>query len=239
MAVVRFRDTLNVTVDTQGRARANVSWRLLDGVPDEDVRGLLAHARRRRFAAGEVVFHHRDPGDSLHLITRGRFAIRLSTPLGDAATLAIRGPGDAFGHLALLTDDHARSATVTALEPAETFAVLHRDLEALARRQPAVRAVLLRLLAEELRETSERLVEAYYVDAETRVRRRLAELAALYGARDGQAVVPLTQEELAALAGTSRGTVNRVLRACERDGTVALSRGRIVVLQAGDATTRH
>jgi CRP/FNR family cyclic AMP-dependent transcriptional regulator len=42
--------------------------------------------------------------------------------------------------------------------------------------------------------------------------------------------VPLTQEEIAELAGTSRATVNRVLREAERKGTVELRRGRTAVL---------
>jgi CRP/FNR family cyclic AMP-dependent transcriptional regulator len=58
------------------------------------------------------------------------------------------------------------------------------------------------------------------------VRRRLSELAAIYA--DG--VVPLTQEDVAALAGTSRATVNRVLREEQRLGAVALTRGRTSVL---------
>jgi CRP-like cAMP-binding protein len=35
----------------------------------------LANARRRRFAKGEVVFHEGDPGDTLHLIAKGHFAV--------------------------------------------------------------------------------------------------------------------------------------------------------------------
>jgi CRP-like cAMP-binding protein len=88
-----------------------------------------------------------------------------------------------------------------------------------------VKDVLLRLLAEQLRRASDRLVEAHYVDADTRVRRRLVELAGTYES----GVIPLTQEELAAMAGTSRATVNRVLRDEERAGTVALQRGRVTV----------
>lgn len=41
--------------------------------------------------------------------------------------------------------------------------------------------------------------------------------------------IPLTQEELAELAGTSRATVNAVLRAEQEHGTVELRRGRVVV----------
>ncbi len=42
-------------------------------------------------------------------------------------------------------------------------------------------------------------------------------------------VVPLTQEELAEMAGTSRATVNRVLRDEQERGTVELRRGKTVV----------
>jgi len=65
-----------------------VRWRLLSDVPEEDVRLLLTVARRRRFERGEVVFHRDDPGDSLHLIVSGRFAVRVMTPLGDMVWIA-------------------------------------------------------------------------------------------------------------------------------------------------------
>ena len=58
----------------------------------------------------------------------------------------------------------------------------------------------------------------------------MCELAELYGADDGETVVPLTQEEIAELAGTSRATVNRVLREAEQRGSVELRRGRTAVL---------
>jgi CRP/FNR family transcriptional regulator, cyclic AMP receptor protein len=69
------------------------------------------------------------------------------------------------------------------------------------------------------------VTEAYYLSADDRVLRRLADLAELYGG-----TVPLPQEALAELAGTSRATVNRVLRAQEGLGVIELGRARIVVL---------
>src|SRR5690242_12208396 len=100
-----------------------MQWRLLADVPDEDVRLLLSVARRRRFDRGEVVFHEDDPADSLHLIATGHFAIAKMTPLGDRVWLAVRGPGSSFGEMAVTRSDARRSATVTALERSETFAV--------------------------------------------------------------------------------------------------------------------
>ena len=60
-----------------------------------------------------------------------------------------------------------------------------------------------------------------------RQRRRLGELAA--AAPDGE--VRLTQDDLASLAGTSRATVNRVLRDAQRRGALELRRGRVLVAE--------
>jgi CRP-like cAMP-binding protein len=195
---------------------------------------LLSIARRRTFERGEVVFHRDDPADSLHLIARGRFAARVTTPQGDSVLLEVLGPGQAFGELALLLPGAQRTATVAALEDGETRSVFRDDFTLLQSSHPGVKDVLLRLLAEQLRRASDRIVEAHYVDADTRVRRRLCGLAETYG--DG--VVPLTQEDLAAMAGTSRATVNRVLREEAKRGSVALQRGRVTLLDAQDLERR-
>jgi CRP/FNR family cyclic AMP-dependent transcriptional regulator len=203
-----------------------MEWQLFAGVPQEDVRRLLAIARRRTFARGEVVFHRGDPANALHLIVQGRFAVAITTPLGETAMLGVRGPGEAFGDLALVSGGSTeRSATVSALEPAETRSVLRDDFARLRREHPGIDVVLVAILAESVRRLSEQVAEAYYLPAERRVLRRLADLAELYGG-----AVPLTQEALAELAGTSRATVNRVLREQQERGTVELSRSKTVVL---------
>jgi CRP-like cAMP-binding protein len=215
-----------------------VDWPLLEGLPTEDVRELLSVARRRTFSRAEIVFHRDDLAESLHFVVRGRFAVRVTTPVGDNVLLDVLGPGEAFGELALLLPESRRSATVSALEDGETRSVYRDDFARLQRTHPGVKDVLLRLLAEELRRASERIVEAHYVDAETRVRRRVCELATAYGDGGEQPVVPLTQEDLAAMAGTSRATVNRVLREEERRGSVALARGRVVVVDGAALGSR-
>jgi CRP-like cAMP-binding protein len=208
----------------------------MDGVPDEEMRRLLSVARRRRFSRNEVVFHREDPADSLHLISKGRFAIRIMTPLGETVTIGIRGPEDSFGEMALVADGTKRSATVEALEEAETFAVYVAEFQRLRREHPTVNQVLIGFLAGEVRRQNELLLEALYVPVERRVLRRLAELSALYAGRNS--VIPLTQEQLAEMAGTSRATVNRVLREEQARGTVELRRGRTLVLDAEEIARR-
>jgi CRP-like cAMP-binding protein len=210
-----------------------VQWPLLAGIPEEDARRVLAIARRRTFARREVVFHRGDPADSLHLVLKGRFTARIGTPLGDVALLSVIAPPNAFGEIALLEEGSARSATVVALEPAETRVIHKLDFDALRARHPAVGEVLARALALRVRRLSDLLVEAHYLPADQRVLRRLAELG-----EGGDGMIPLTQEEIAHLAGTSRATVNRVLREAQGRGELELQRGRIQVLDADRLAAR-
>jgi CRP-like cAMP-binding protein len=189
---------------------------------------VLALARRSTYRRGEVVFHHHDPADAVHLVVKGRFDVRITTTHGDVVALAIRGPGETFGELAVVTGTE-RSATVSALEPGETLVLRGSELRRLARDHATVGEVLVRVLAEHVALLSERLVEAYTVDAETRVARRVLELGRVYGGSP-PVTIPLIQEEIAALAGASRATVNRVLREAENRGVVRLSRGKTTLL---------
>jgi CRP-like cAMP-binding protein len=206
-----------------------VEWRLLEDVPAEQVRELLQIARRRTFSRNEVVFHRDDPGDSLHLISKGRFAVYVMTPLGEQATIAVRGPGESFGEMALV-GGMRRSATVAALEDSETFSIYQPDFERLRRQHPGVNDVLVRFLVSEIRMLNERLLEALYVPVERRVLRRLVELAELYPSRDGVPVIALTQEVISELAGAARPTVNQVLREEAKRGTIELMRAKVRIL---------
>ena len=214
-----------------------MEWSLLGDLPPEELRRVLAIARRRTFSRGEVVFHEGDPGDALHLIAEGRFAIRVSTPLGERATLAIRGQGEAFGELALITNA-PRSATVAALEPGETYSIQQAAFDVLRRDHPGVNGILVAVLATAVRRMDELIVEAFYASAEKRVLRRLRDLAVLYGQGSGPITIPLTQEDMACLAGTSRATVNRVLREEEVRGTLSLGRARTTVVDLDELKRR-
>ena len=215
-----------------------MEWRLLAGVPEQEVRELLRIARRRHFSRNEVVFHRDDLGDSLHLIQKGRFSVRVMTPLGDVATIAVRGRNESFGEMALIAEQSRRSATVTALEDAETFAVYREEFEQLRRRHPDVDQILHRFLTDEVRRLNELLLEALYLPAEKRLLRRLVELAALYDGGEDTITISLTQEAIAELAGVGRPTVNQLLREEEKRGTIALERGRTRVLDLDELGRR-
>jgi CRP-like cAMP-binding protein len=199
-------------------------------VPELELRN---SGRRRKFSRGEVVFHEGDPGDSLHRVTTGRFAARITTPLGDVATFAVHAPGEVFGLLAVVHPDARRTATVVALQASETFAIPKSAFVRLRTTYPGMSVAVEHLLVEMLTASSNRLVEALYTPVHLRVRARLRDLARIYGGDGSEAVtIPLSQEDVAGLAGTTRETVNRVLQDEQERGAVTLARRRITITRA-------
>lgn len=203
---------------------------LLEALDPDERRQVLAASRRRTFARREVLFHRGDPGDAVHLLTSGTVAVYVTTPRGSTAIFAVFGPGEAVGEMALI-ESGDRTATAIALEPTETLSLRRAQFEDLRRRHPQIDRMLVHLLAARVRRQNDVLVDAYFASADRRVIRRLHAVAERLPERGGLRTIRLTQEDLAALAGTTRPTANGVLRELERAGILVLRRGRIEVLR--------
>jgi CRP-like cAMP-binding protein len=215
-----------------------VEWILLRGLPPSEVEEVFATGRRRRFARREVVWHEGDRADTVHFIRSGRIAVRALTPLGDMATVAVLGAGNAAGLIAVHASDPYHATGAVALEPTETTAIRLDDLERTRRRLPAVDDAIMHFLADRVLDLTSQLVDALYVSADTRVLRRLSMLVTLYDRGEPEVVVPLTQEDLAGLAGVTRPTANRVLKKEEQRGVLRLSRGAITILDPARLASR-
>jgi CRP/FNR family transcriptional regulator, cyclic AMP receptor protein len=184
-------------------------------------------ANERTFDKGDIVFHQGDPGDSLHLVREGMFAIRASTPLGAILIVDILVPGDVFGEFAVFSNQRRRTTSVNALSPGATLAVEREQLRAAIGFKPELAEEIIATIIGKTESTTQRLVEMLHVPAELRVLRALLSMA---NKEEGSSPVRLTQDELASFAATTRPTANRVLRQEEERGTVELSRGQVMVL---------
>lgn len=206
-----------------------MEYELLASLSEADRRAMLARMARRSFRRGDTLFHEGDPGESLHLIEKGRVAIRPSTPNGDVVTLAVLGPGACFGEQALISDAAQRTASAVALEPVETRVLHRRDVEELRTTQPSIDRFLVDVLGTQVRRLSRQVLEALYHSAEQRVVRRVVELAELYDVGELPIVIGLRQDDVATMAGTTRPTANRVLQQLAERRLVSLQRGRLQV----------
>ncbi len=209
-----------------------MDWTLLSPLPEDERAAVLAAARRRTFAKGEVVFHEGDPADALHLVVSGFLAVRVSTPDGEAATINVLGPGDHVGELALVdrSATTSRSATVVALQAAETRVLSASTFHELCRKRPVLEGLLVDLLAERIRELSARVLDLMYLGIDRRLYRTLLDLGDRFEPGSAAPVIPLTQEQLSDLVGGTRPTVNQVLQRLLDQGVIELGRGRVTVV---------
>jgi CRP/FNR family transcriptional regulator, cyclic AMP receptor protein len=215
-----------------------VDWQFLREESPGDRRRLLSLFHAASYSRGQPLFRQGDVGDSLMLITRGRVVVRVVTPSGETVTFALLGPGDVVGELALVDPAHSRrAATVIALEQVETLVLDRAQFKAARSRETAVDRLLVAILATRVRLAGAQLLEALYTPVRQRVARRLLATCRQYGGR-APVTVPLTQADLAELAGAKRPTVNQVLRALQREGIVSLGRARITVHDF-EALERH
>ena len=202
------------------------------GLPPADSAILQAALRRRTYRRGEVVFHRGDPGDTLHIVRRGRLKIVAPTDSGEEAVLTILGPGDLFGEITLL-DGGPRSATVIALEVVETATLSRRDFLELLHRSPAAVEILLAAMAGTIRRLTDEVTDLMFRDLRSRLAKKLIELAEAHGSPrdDGTLEIqaPLTQEELAGLIGATRPRVNGLLGFFEEHGALVRRGRRIAV----------
>lgn len=208
-----------------------MDWQLLRGLTDADRRAVLSRTVRHAYARDEVLFHEDDPADSLHFVAEGRVMARRSTQAGDSVAFRVIGPGRVLGDVAVSSSNARRSSTVVALERTTTLAMTFSHFRAVCREHPAVERELAVLLAARVKRLSDHLLEALFVPSDRRVVSRLVDLCVEYG--DGLAtdvVIPLTQSDLADLAGATRPTTNRVLRSLADRGLVRLARGRVTVV---------
>ena len=194
---------------------------------------LIAALRIRRFRKGETVFHQGDPGDALFILASGTVKVVLPSDEGaEPAIVAILGPGEFFGELAIL-DGAPHSATIVALEPTETL-VLQRDaFLALIDSEADLRRALLASLAVEIRRLTGHVEDLHFLDLPGRLASRILRLARA----DPKTTVgpvsipwPYTQSELAGMIGGSRQSVNRLLADLADEGIIRLERDVLVVI---------
>jgi CRP/FNR family cyclic AMP-dependent transcriptional regulator len=186
---------------------------LFANLPDEDLRALMAVARKRTFRAGEVIFHREDVGQVLYVLKEGKVNICLMSPEGQAISLVVLGKGDFFGELAIL-DGLPRSTDAIALERVECYTIQRSDIRNAIMKSPKLAIQVLEILCWRLRKTDDKVEDLVVLDVYGRVAKKLLDLAQEHGVNteDGTRIdLRLTQQDLASMVGASRESVNKVL----------------------------
>jgi CRP-like cAMP-binding protein len=171
----------------------------------------------REFPEGHVLFREGDAGQCMYVIREGHVRIAKIFATG-ARTLAVMGPGDFFGEMAIL-NAKPRSATATALDVVRVLEIDARTLEAMVLGNGEIAVRLISRLARRL-DGANALVEILlHRDPRVRVILLLAHVADELGAEpeaDGRVSIPITAEEIARSVGLTEAEVRAVIERLAR-----------------------
>jgi CRP/FNR family transcriptional regulator, cyclic AMP receptor protein len=203
---------------------------LLARLPAPGREAFLRNATAQTWTRGDLVTRDGDEAASLMAVTDGHLLVRIVTPAGEQVALSVVGPGDVLGEVGLVSRRRERTADAVALDTVTALVLARADFDRVRRQAPEVDDFVMELMARRIDRLSHRVAEAHHVPVLQRVARRLHEVGHLYLAGSGPVHVPLTQQDIAGLAGATRPTVNAALRQLEREGVIRLARGRTELL---------
>lgn len=194
---------------------------LFHGVPERALEIAASAVRKRVFEPGATIFQEGDKGEALYIMAKGLVKLSKVDLGGHEKTLAILQPPEFFGEMAMLGQT-TRSATVTTLNEVHCYLLFNDDFRRLISDYPAMNLNLTSTLAARLRGMDDESQVLSYQDAQGRVAYVLLRLyrGGVVDLAEDRALVRLTHQELANLAGTSRETVTRALKALESEGVI-------------------
>lgn len=207
------------------------SWPFTRGLAEEDLRRLLCEVTIRRYQPAAVICRKGEAAAHWMGVLHGAIKIEAISATGRSTTLATVTAGGCFGEGSVLKQDSqgwpfyavTLVDTDVMLMPA---AVFHRLLGS----SLAFSRFMIDQLNARLGQFIERCEHERLHSADQHIAHCINEFTdpTLYPGHTDR--LPLSQEELARLAGVSRQVVNRVLHQLERQGILRVAYGSIALL---------
>jgi CRP/FNR family transcriptional regulator len=194
------------------------------GLSPTELESLSRLIFERTAERGEVIVLEGEPADALFFIASGAVKVFKTSAEGKEQILSIVRPGESFNDVPIF-DDAPNPASAQAMGPVVLYGLRKSELKATLQHHPQVALNIIRVLAERVRQLMSLVEDLSFRHVIGRVAKILLEYAG-DGSGAGQR---LTQQEMAAMAGTAREVVARSLKALEEEETIRLDRHRIVI----------
>jgi CRP-like cAMP-binding protein len=191
------------------------------GLANNDLEALGGAMFQRAYPAGQIVLLEGAASSVLYVVQAGRLKLFKTSPRGREQVLRLLRPGDMFNEVAVF-DEGPNPASAQAIEDCRLYLLRRRDLMRFVAERPGIALAITHSFAGRLREALALVEDLAFRD----VTSRLAKI--LLQGQDGDAP-RVTQELLAAMAGSRREVVGRALKALSQEGAIKLARGRIHV----------
>lgn len=172
------------------------------------------------FPSGAVLFRAGDEGHQMYVIQSGKVRISVTAAEVDK-TLAVLGPGEFFGEMAVL-NDRPRTATATLLENSQLLVIQAEKFEEMLRQHSELALRLIRRLAERLEKTDRNVEILLHREPRARMILGLSDFAQGRGQTTPNGIlVDVSPDELAEYVGLEGFVAREALRRLEQLELVA------------------
>jgi CRP-like cAMP-binding protein len=199
--------------------------RMFRGVPLKEIEKFAHLFHEYDYEPKQVVFAQGDLGDAIYLLKTGHVRLFRVTEDGKEITLAILGPGDVFGELALF-DETRRETFAETLDKTHICSSSVSDFNRLMSHRPELGAMVAREIARRRKEAETRIAGTAYGTTAGRIKFALRHLADEHGAKlpDGSLRIELrlSHQDLANIVGTARETCTVELGKLQRQGLIRI-----------------
>ncbi|MCK6590361.1 MAG: Crp/Fnr family transcriptional regulator [Polyangiaceae bacterium] len=186
----------------------------------------------REYAPGEVLFREGEPGDTMFVIQSGAARITKSVG-GEEKLLAVLGPGEFLGELAIL-NSKPRTATATVVEPMRCLLIEKKTLEAMVAKSTEISLRLIKKLASRLDAANSLIEILMHTDPKARIMLALSRHAAAYGERTEEGIrLRTTTADIASEVGVDEDVASDVIARLRRLRLVSDEGGELVVADVG------
>lgn len=205
---------------------------LFSNLSPEELRLLAAHAVRKRYSQGELIFSEGDPCKGLHIIATGKLRIFKSSASGREQVLAVEGPGGSVAELPVF-DGGSYPASVSAVEDSQILFISRGDFRSFCLAHPEVALKMLAVVGARLRRLVGIIEELSFTTVRQRLASVLVRLAQTSAHRSDRGIdiqLPGTHQDLAHQLGTVRELVSRNLMRLQAEGLIEVEARNIVIL---------
>jgi CRP-like cAMP-binding protein len=196
-------------------------FRILDQLEPETREQLLSGHRSLEIPGGHQLIFQADWGAEVYVVESGLAKARSLSLQGDEVVLALMGTGALIGDLALLSPKPVRTVDVVALTPMRVLKLRQGAVQEAMERSPGFSRAITYLQVQRLCNLGNRMM-LLNEDATTRLLYTL-HLLAIVNSADGDPCQPLpmlSQQEIASIAGLSRGSTSTLITKLRRNGTL-------------------
>ncbi len=178
----------------------------------------------RTSESGDLILLEGEPAEAMYFVASGVVKAFKTSADGKEQILNFVRPGEPFNDVPVF-DGGPNPASVQAMGPVVLYGIRNSDLAVILRDHPQVSLNVTRVLSQQVRHLVSLVEDLSFRHVIARVAKILLEYAS-----DGTGPKPkLTQQEMAAIAGTAREMVGRSLKSLEDEGVIRLERQRVVI----------